>query len=180
MRSSAPAIIAIDYDAPSRELLKAVQRADALTGVRATANLQAATAAGIETGGANAGTDGLIGIGMATGTVGIHALEQPATADPADDHFATLTGFKRMLDAGLPKPRHSACEAPPAISKGRAAPHRGPTAVRSSCSDPAALSGLGATVAGVDREASQGVVRVSENPIAAGLASLLERRDRPR
>ncbi|MEZ5130400.1 MAG: SPFH domain-containing protein [Mycobacterium sp.] len=95
------AIVAIEYDAPSRELLKAVQRADALSGVRATANLQAATAAGIEAVGANAGTDGLIGIGMAAGTVGTHALDQPATADPADDHFATLTGFKRMLDAGL-------------------------------------------------------------------------------
>ena len=95
------AIVAIEYDAPSRELLKAVQRADALSGVRATANLQAATAAGIEAAGANAGTDGLIGIGMAAGTVGIRALEQPATADPADDHFATLMGFKRMLDAGL-------------------------------------------------------------------------------
>ncbi|MCB1286960.1 MAG: SPFH domain-containing protein [Mycobacterium sp.] len=95
------ALVAIDYDAPSRELLKAVQRADALTGVRATANLRAATAAGIEAAGANAGTDGLIGIGLAADAVGIHALEQPATADPADDHFATLAGFKRMLDAGL-------------------------------------------------------------------------------
>lgn len=95
------AIVAIEYDAPSRELLKAVQRADALSGARGTANLRAATAAGIEAAGANAGTDGLIGIGMAAGAVGLPALEQPMAADPADDHFANLMKFKRMLDAGL-------------------------------------------------------------------------------
>ena len=95
------AIVAIEYDAQSRELLKAVQRADALSGVRGAVNLQAATAAGIEAAGANAGVEGLVGIGLAAGAVGIRALEQPAAADGAEDHMAKLMRFKRMLDAGL-------------------------------------------------------------------------------
>ena len=95
------AIVAIEYDEPSRELLKTVQRADALSGVRGAMNLQAATAAGIEAAGANGGTDGLIGIGLATGTVGVRALEQPAAGDGSGDRMANLASFKQMLDAGL-------------------------------------------------------------------------------
>ena len=95
------AIVAIEYDEPSRELLKTVQRADALSGVRGAMNLQAATAAGIEAAGANGGTDGLIGIGLAAGTVGVRALEQPSAADGSGDRMANLASFKQMLDAGL-------------------------------------------------------------------------------
>ena len=95
------AIVAIEYDAPTRELLKTVQRADALSGVRGAMNLQAATAAGIEAAGANGGADGLIGIGLAAGTVGARALEQPAAGDGSGDRMANLASFKQMLDAGL-------------------------------------------------------------------------------
>lgn len=96
------AIVSIEYDAPSRELLTAVQRADALAGVRGTSNLQAATAAGIEAAGAAQGAGGLVGIGVAAGAAGIRALEQPAVAaGGTDDHMERLMGFKRMLDAGL-------------------------------------------------------------------------------
>jgi len=95
------AIVAIEYDTQSRELLKSVQRADALSGVRGAANLQAAVAAGIEAAGANAGAEGLVGIGLAAGAIGIRALEQPAAADGAEDHMAKLTRFKQMLEAGL-------------------------------------------------------------------------------
>ena len=38
------AIVSIEYDANTRELLKTVQRADALTGSRGNANLQASVA----------------------------------------------------------------------------------------------------------------------------------------
>ena len=95
------AIVAIEYDDASRELLKTVQRADALSGVRGATNLQAATAAGIEAAGANGGADALIGIGLATGTVGLRALEQPTAAERSGDHLANLASFKQMLDAGL-------------------------------------------------------------------------------
>ncbi|MFC7500807.1 SPFH domain-containing protein, partial [Nocardioides sp. GCM10030258] len=59
------AIISIEYDANTRELLKNVQRADALSGSRGNANLQASVAAGVEAAGENAGPGGLIGMGMA-------------------------------------------------------------------------------------------------------------------
>ena len=95
------AIVAIEYDAPTRELLRTVQRADALSGARGTANLQAAMAAGIEAAGANGGADGLIGIGLVAGTVGARALEQPSAADGSGDRMANLASFKQMLDAGL-------------------------------------------------------------------------------
>ena len=95
------AIVAIEYDAPSKELLRVVQRADALSGVRGTVNLQAAMAAGIEAAGANAGVEGLVGIGLAGGALGISPPEQQSAAGGAEDHVAKLSSFKRMLDAGL-------------------------------------------------------------------------------
>ena len=115
------AIISIEYDENTRELLKNVQRADALSGSRGNSNLQASVAAGIESAGENAGPGGLIGMGMATGGMGLGGLQQPtqqptqqaaapaapaaapaAPAEPAaDDPVAVLTRAKEMLDAGL-------------------------------------------------------------------------------
>ncbi len=109
------AIVAIEYDANTRELLKTVQRADALAGTRGNANLQASVAAGIQTAGENAGVSGIMGMGIATGSLGgLAGLQQPATPAPAvvpapqaaaapaaDDPIARLTKAKQMLDAGL-------------------------------------------------------------------------------
>lgn len=111
------ALVSIEYDANTRELLKNVQRADALSGSRGNSNLQASVAAGFEAAGENAGPGGLIGMGMAAGGAGIGGLQQPvapaaaapaATAAPAapaaqaaDDPVAVLKRAKEMLDAGL-------------------------------------------------------------------------------
>ncbi len=109
------AIVAIEYDANTRELLKTVQRADALAGTRGNANLQASVAAGIQTAGENAGVSGIMGMGIATGGLGgLAGLQQPAAPAPAvvpapqaaaapaaDDPIARLTKAKQMLDAGL-------------------------------------------------------------------------------
>ncbi|MET4133589.1 membrane protease subunit (stomatin/prohibitin family) [Porphyrobacter sp. MBR-155] len=54
------AILGIEYDESTRELLKIVQRADALTGVRGNANLQASVAAGIAAAGENDGAGGIL------------------------------------------------------------------------------------------------------------------------
>ena len=98
------AIVSIEYDANTRELLKTVQRADALTGARGNSNLQASVAAGFQSAGENAGPGGIIGIGMATGIVGgMGGLQQPV-APPvaaADDPIAKLKKAKDMLDLGL-------------------------------------------------------------------------------
>lgn len=104
------AIISIEYDANTRELLKTVQRADALSGGRGNSNLQASVAAGIQSAGQNAGVGGLMGMGIATGGLGgLAGLQQPVAPAPvaaaappvADDPIAKLTKAKQMLDAGL-------------------------------------------------------------------------------
>ncbi|WP_104107626.1 SPFH domain-containing protein [Nocardioides sp. 616] len=115
------AIVSIEYDESTRELLRNVQRADALSGARGNSNLQASVAAGFESAGENAGPGGLIGMGMAASGAGIGGLQQPvpgvgaqstpaqpAPAAPAaqpaasaEDPMATLTKAKQMLDAGL-------------------------------------------------------------------------------
>lgn len=95
------AIVSIEYDANTRELLKTVQRADALSGGRGNSNLQASVAAGIQSAGENGGAAGVMGLGMATGMMGgIGSLQQP-TAPAADDPVAKLKKAKEMLDLGL-------------------------------------------------------------------------------
>jgi membrane protease subunit (stomatin/prohibitin family) len=119
---AATAIIAIEYDESSRELLRNVQRADALSGARGNSNLQASVAAGFQAAGENTGAPGLVGLGMAAGSVGLGGLQQPvpgiggqstpmaaaappppppAPAPAAEDPVAKLAKFKEMLDGGL-------------------------------------------------------------------------------
>ena len=98
------AIVSIEYDANTKELLKTVQRADALSGSRGNSNLQASVAAGMQAAGENSGAAGLVGLGMAGGMMGgIGSLQQPATpaAPAADDPVAKLKKAKEMLDLGL-------------------------------------------------------------------------------
>jgi membrane protease subunit (stomatin/prohibitin family) len=95
------AIVSIEYDPNTRELLKTVQRADALAGSRGNSNLQASVAAGIQAAGENGGAAGLVGIGMASGMMGVGGLQQPATPPPAEDPVAKLKKAKEMLDLGL-------------------------------------------------------------------------------
>lgn len=101
-------IVSIEYDAQTKELLKNVQRADALSGARGNSNLQASVAAGIQAAGETGGPAGLVGLGMATGGLGgLAGLQQPASAPAvppapaADDPIAKLTKAKQMVDAGL-------------------------------------------------------------------------------
>jgi membrane protease subunit (stomatin/prohibitin family) len=96
------AIVSIEYDANTRELLKTVQRADALIGARGNSNLQASVAAGMQSAGEHGGAAGIFGMGMAANAAGIGVLQQPvAPAPAADDPVAKLTKAKQMLDAGL-------------------------------------------------------------------------------
>ncbi|MCK9537608.1 SPFH domain-containing protein [Dokdonella sp.] len=98
------AIVSIEYDANTRELLKTVQRADALAGARGNANLQASVAAGMQSAGEHSGAAGLVGLGMASGMAGgLAGLQQPVApaAPAAEDPIARLTKAKEMLDLGL-------------------------------------------------------------------------------
>ena len=97
------AIISIEYDANTKELLKNVQRADALSGGRGNSNLQASVAQGIQSAGESGGAAGLVGLGMASGMLGVGGLQQPVApaAPAADDPVAKLKKAKEMLDLGL-------------------------------------------------------------------------------
>jgi membrane protease subunit (stomatin/prohibitin family) len=98
------AIVSIEYDPNTRELLKTVQRADALSGSRGNSNLQASVAAGMQAAGENGGAAGIVGLGMASGMVGgIGSLQQPVApaAPAADDPVAKLKRAKELLDQGL-------------------------------------------------------------------------------
>jgi membrane protease subunit (stomatin/prohibitin family) len=97
------AIVSIEYDANTKELLKTVQRADALTGSRGNSNLQASVAQGIQSAGENGGAAGLMGIGMAGGMMGVGSMQQPVAppAAPAEDPVAKLKKAKEMLELGL-------------------------------------------------------------------------------
>jgi membrane protease subunit (stomatin/prohibitin family) len=102
-------IIGIEYDGPTKELLNTVQRADALAGTRGNANLQASVAAGMQAAGEDGGASGILGLGIAAGSVGLSSLMQPAAIPEAgeagtqggQDLVAKLDGLKRALDAGL-------------------------------------------------------------------------------
>lgn len=117
------AILSIEYDQMSRQLLSTVQRADALLGTRGNSNLQASVAAGLETAGETGGASGILGLGIAAGSVGLAALQQPdemsrrdssggppspdtdptasAREEAGEDPMMKLARFKQMLDADL-------------------------------------------------------------------------------
>ncbi len=124
------AIVSIEYDQHTRELLKDVQKADALSGARSQSFMNQAAARGVQAAGENGGGAGLAmfgaGMGAAGGMVGQaqpwsppgqqapqqqapqqQAPQQaapqqsaPAEAAPADP-VAKLAQYKEMLDQGL-------------------------------------------------------------------------------
>ncbi|EYR62438.1 virion core protein (lumpy skin disease virus) [Actinotalea ferrariae CF5-4] len=110
------AILGLEYDEPTRELLRTVQRADALLGARGNSNMQASVAAGLHAAGESGGAAGMLGLAIAAGASGAAGLQQPSTAAPSavvteatsaaslsdeSDPVASLTKFKQLLDAGL-------------------------------------------------------------------------------
>lgn len=102
------AILGIEYDESTRDLLRTVQRADALTGARGNANLQASVASGIAAAGQTGGAAGVLGLGMAAGSIGLSDLMQtvpaanvPPKTPPAQDLVEVLGNLKRALEAGL-------------------------------------------------------------------------------
>jgi membrane protease subunit (stomatin/prohibitin family) len=108
------AILAIEYDDATKELLKTVQRADALAGARGNSNLQASVAAGIESAGEVSGSVGVLGLGLAAGGIGLSNLQQPSgggsgpispengSVQPGGGELLTrLSQLKNAFDAGL-------------------------------------------------------------------------------
>lgn len=113
------AIVSIEYDETTRELLRNVQRADALSGSRGNANLQASVASGFEAAGENAGAGGMFGMGMAAGGAGLGGLQQPAggptgmqPAPPPAPAPATYAPAEAAPAAAAPAAPVAAPEAP--------------------------------------------------------------------
>ena len=122
------AILAIEYDEDTKELMKDVKKSDALSGARGNAFMQQAAARGMQAAGENGGGAGMafMGMGMqaAGGMMGgmqqqptpssyqpafgqpinqqsvQPAPAQPAEAAPAQDPTTKLLEMKKLLDAG--------------------------------------------------------------------------------
>lgn len=122
------AILAIEYDEDTKELMKDVKKADALSGARGNSFMQQATARGIQAAGENGGS-GMAFMGMGVNAAGgmMGAMQQPNTqstyqpafnqpagqsAQPAvqpapvesapssEDSTTKLLNAKKLLDAG--------------------------------------------------------------------------------
>ena len=120
------AILAIEYDEDTKELMKDVKKADALSGARGNAFMQQAAARGMQAAGENGGGAGMafMGMGMqaAGGMMGgmqqqptpssyqpafgqpqqpvQTAPSQPIEASPLQDPTTKLLEMKKLLDAG--------------------------------------------------------------------------------
>lgn len=107
IRLSSVAILGINYDKDSLALLATVQRADALAGNRGNVNLQASVAEGIVLAGENAGGEGILGLGIAAGSIGLNGLMQQQPSGPgsqgvpAEGLTARLAELKAAMESNL-------------------------------------------------------------------------------
>ena len=76
------AILAIEYDEDTKELMKDVKKADALSGARGNSFMQQAAARGMQAAGENGGGTGMAFMGMGMNAAGgmMGAMQQPNTA----------------------------------------------------------------------------------------------------
>ena len=122
------AILSIEYDEDTKELMKDVKKADALSGARGNAFMQQAAARGMQAAGENGGGTGMafMGIGMqaAGGMMGgmqqqptqssyqpafgqqaqpqqPEQPQQPQQPNQTEDPYAKLTELKKLLDNGV-------------------------------------------------------------------------------
>lgn len=100
------ALQAIEYDEDTKQLLKDVKKADALSGARGNSFMQQSIARGMQTAGENNGATGMAFMGMGINAAGsvMGAVQQPtapANATPQEDPMEKLKKMKEMLDAGL-------------------------------------------------------------------------------
>lgn len=110
-----PAILAIEYDEDTKELMKDVKKADALAGARGNSFMQQAVARGMQAAGENGGASGMAFMGMgvnAAGGVmgGMQQPNNPSTYNPGfgaqaqqqtqEDPTEKLLNAKKLLDAG--------------------------------------------------------------------------------
>lgn len=114
------AILAIEYDEDTKELMKDVKKADALSGARGNSFMQQATARGIQAAGENGGGSSMafMGMGMQASGNMMGSMQQPnspssyqpsfgqpqqqvqSSPSSNDDSTTKLLNAKKLLDAG--------------------------------------------------------------------------------
>ena len=108
------AILAIEYDEDTKELMKDVKKADALSGARGNSFMQQAVARGMQSAGENGGGAAMAFMGMGMNAAGgmMGGMQQqptPSTYQPAfgqsqapsaQDPTTKLLEMKKLLDAG--------------------------------------------------------------------------------
>lgn len=118
------AILAIEYDEDTKELMKDVKKADALSGARGNSFMQQAVARGVQASGENGGGTGMafMGMGMNAASGMMQSVQQQPTqssyqpfnqtqpvqqpmsesqSTTQQDPMVVLTEKKKLLDAGL-------------------------------------------------------------------------------
>lgn len=106
------AVLGIEYNDRTRDLLDTVQRADALLGPRGNSNMQASVAAGLQAAGESGeGASGMFGLAMATGMMGVGGLQQPVPEAPphqgttqpgaSEDVVVTFAKLKELFESDL-------------------------------------------------------------------------------
>ena len=113
------AILAIEYDEDTKELMKDVKKADALSGARGNSFMQQAAARGMQAAGENGGGSGMafMGVGMnAAGNMmgnmqqqnngssynpSFNQQPEQAQTTPSEDPMTKLMEAKKMLDVGV-------------------------------------------------------------------------------
>ena len=100
------AIQAIEYDEDTKELLKDVKKADALSGARGNSFMQQSVARGMQAAGENGGGAGMAFMGMGMNAAGnvmgaVQQPTQPTNTQPQEDPYEKLAKYKKMLDEGL-------------------------------------------------------------------------------
>ena len=106
------AIVSIEYDEDTKELMKDVKKSDALMGARGASFMQQSVARGLQSAGENGGGAAMafmgMGMGAAQGIMGgfqaQNAQQQNVgaqTQSPEADSTAKLIEMKKLLDAGV-------------------------------------------------------------------------------
>lgn len=113
------AIVSIEYDEDTKELIKDVKKADALSGARGNSFMQQSVARGMQAAGENGGANmAFMGMGMGAANNMMNSYQQPETEKSYKPNFASnnqtqstnsntldpaskLIEMKKLLDAGV-------------------------------------------------------------------------------
>ena len=115
------AILAIEYDQDTKELMKDVKKADALSGARGNAFMQQAVARGMQAAGENGGGAGMAFMGMGMNAAGgvMGGMQQPNTQGSYQPNFG---GGQPQMNQGYGQPQMNQGYGQPQMNQGYGQP----------------------------------------------------------